>query len=243
MKSDRFTTSYRVDLGMIDYKTTWSLQQKLADARAAKRIPDTLLLLEHPPTYTLGRSGKQEHLLMSREECQVQGIAVYDDVDRGGDITFHGPGQLVAYPICFLGLTDASGCLVQSDYVGYVRRLEDVLIKTVAAFGIAGQRKRGLTGVWVNTDEGVAKIAAIGVHVSARGVSTHGTALNVTTDLQYFAGIVPCGIQESQICSMRSLLGTSAPTMEEVKTQFAVSYQNIFTVDLAPRSLHDLLDL
>ena len=140
MKPAPVPIGYKVDLDLIDYQTAWAIQQHLADDRATNRIPDTLLLLEHPPTYTLGRSGKREHLLLSQEECQARGIVVLD-VNRGGDITFHGTGQLVAYPIRFLGLTDASGRLMQADYVGYVRSLEDVLIKTIAEFGIVGRRE------------------------------------------------------------------------------------------------------
>lgn len=229
-----------LQLGLVDYQQAWDMQRSLAEARAANAIDDTLILLEHPHTYTLGRSAHIEHLLLSAHECAKRGIAVID-VDRGGDITYHGPGQLVAYPIRYLGQPDASGRLVPTDYVGYVRRLEEVLIRTIAAFGITGQRVEGLTGVWVETRVGQAKIAAIGVRVNARGVSTHGVALNVTPDLSYFDGIVPCGITDKAVTSLWVLLRNATPSMDEVITQFAAAYQDVFDCTLSPTELESLL--
>jgi lipoate-protein ligase B len=231
---------HKVNLGMIDYETAWSLQQTLAEARVANQIVDTLLLLEHPPVYTIGRSGKREHLLMSQERRDELGISVLD-VDRGGDITFHGPGQLVVYPIRFLGVPDASGRIMQADFIGYIRQLEEILIKTVGVFGIAAQRVPGLTGVWARMGGELAKLAAIGVHINARGVSTHGIALNVTTDLGYFEGIIPCGIHEKRVCSMELLLGSKVPSIEEVQDQFAAHFGEIFGVSVSSCTLESLL--
>jgi lipoyl(octanoyl) transferase len=229
-----------MSLGLVDYQQAWDLQRSLADARAANSIDDTLILLEHPHTYTLGRSAHIEHLLLSADECAQRGIAVID-VDRGGDITYHGPGQLVAYPIRYLGQPDASGRLVATDYVGYVRRLEEVLIRTIAAFGITGQRVEGLTGVWVDTRIGPAKIAAIGVRVNARGVSTHGVALNVTPDLSYFDGIVPCGITDKAVTSLWVLLRDATPSMPDVIHAFTTAYESVFDCTLSPTELESLL--
>jgi lipoyl(octanoyl) transferase len=221
------TRVHLIHLGLTDYRKGWEIQRALAEARASGSIGDTLLLLEHPHTYTLGRSARPEHLLFSAEECARRGIDVVE-VDRGGDITYHGPGQLVAYPIRCLGEPDASGRLVQRDYVGYVRQLEEVLIHTIAPFGLEGRREDGLTGVWVNTRIGLAKIAAIGVRVNARGVSTHGVALNVTTDLSYFEGIIPCGIRDKTVTSLGTLLRDAVPPMEQVITSFTAAYQDVF---------------
>jgi lipoyl(octanoyl) transferase len=226
--------------GLVEYHEAWSIQRTLAEARAHHEIDDTLLLLEHPHTYTLGRSAHREHLLLSEDECTRRGIEVID-VDRGGDITYHGPGQLVAYPIRYLGQVDPQGKLIDADYVGYIRRLEEILIRTIAPFGITGHRDRGLTGVWVDTRVGPAKIAAIGVRVSARGVSTHGIALNVTTDLSYFDGIIPCGIRDKAVTSLWVLLRDATPSMQEVITSFTTAYSDVFDCTLIPTSLNALL--
>ena len=237
----RQTCSNLIQLGMMDYEDAWSLQHTLAAARAAGEIDDTLLLFEHPHTYTLGRSAKREHLLLSERVCAERGIAVLD-VDRGGDITYHGPGQLVAYPIRYLGEADASGRLVRADYIGYLRQLEDVLIGTLEAFGIVGHREEGLTGVWVDSQEGPAKVAAIGVKVTARGVSLHGSALNVTTDLSYFGGIVPCGIADKPVTSLQALLGKDAPTIPEVIQAFSSAYEAIFDCTLTETTINALIE-
>jgi lipoyl(octanoyl) transferase len=226
--------------GLVDYHEAWAMQRSLAEVRAQHIIDDTLILLEHPHTYTLGRSAHREHLLLSEEECARRGIDVVD-VDRGGDITYHGPGQLVAYPIRYLGQVDPQGKLIQADYVGYIRRLEEVLIRTIAPFGITGRRDKGLTGVWVDTRVGPSKIAAIGVRVSARGVSTHGVALNVTTDLSYFDGIIPCGIRDKAVTSLWVLLRDATPSMPEVIDSFTAAYSEVFDCKLSSTSLDALL--
>ncbi len=227
-------------LGTVDYHAAWDLQKRLAAARAADQTPDTLLLLEHPHTYTLGRSGDRAHLLMSAKERARRGVEVVE-VDRGGDITYHGPGQLVAYPIRYLGRADPRGHLPAADYVGYLRRLEEVLIDTIGGFGIQGWQEKGYTGLWVDGPDGVAaKIAAIGVRVSAGGVSTHGSALNVTVDLDYFGGIVPCGIEDRPVTSMRALLGDDAPTVRETADAYSAAFGRVFGCEMVPAQLSDV---
>ncbi|MSQ22052.1 MAG: lipoyl(octanoyl) transferase LipB [Dehalococcoidia bacterium] len=184
-------------LGRWEYKRAWDLQRSLARARAEDRVGDTLLFLEHPPVYTLGRRSKPADLLLPRDALEVRGAQLVD-VDRGGEITFHGPGQLVGYPIISLR---AWGGPLQ-----YVRALEEALIRVLDVYGIAAGCLDGLTGVWA----GGAKIAAIGVKVS-RGVTTHGFALNVATDLSWFQNIVPCGIRDRDVTSMERLLGQLVP--------------------------------
>ena len=196
-------------LGRVDYREAWDIQHALAQARAEDRIPDTLLLLEHPPTYTLGRRDKPSNMLLPREELEALGARVIE-ADRGGEITFHGPGQLVGYPI--IGLRNWGGPLK------YVRALEATLIAVLDTFGIQAGRIDGLTGVWVDG----AKIAAISVRVS-RGVTSHGFALNVGTDLGWFRHIVPCGIADCEVTSMERLLGR-ALELEEVAAVTAEAF-------------------
>ena len=177
-------------LGQRDYVEVWELQRELAAQRLAGKIADTLLLLEHPPTITLGRSARPEHLLTPPSELARQGTAVVE-TDRGGDITYHGPGQLVGYPI--LNLREPPHV---PDLHAYLRRIEACLIDMLADFGVAADRFPGHTGVWVGCDTPhPEKIAAIGVKVS-RWITQHGFALNVCTDLAHFAHIVPCGIHD-----------------------------------------------
>jgi lipoate-protein ligase B len=216
---------YLLRLGETDYAEAWALQRRLAKARAAHRIPDTLILLTHPHTYTLGRSGREEHLLMGEAERAAKGVSVYQ-VDRGGDITYHGPGQLVGYPMMYLGRPDPSGRLSQVDYVGYLRRIEQVLIGSLAAWGIAAERSEGYTGVWV----GFEKVAAIGVKVDGRGVSQHGFALNVHPDLTFFDGIVPCGIRDRGVTSLARLLGRSL-ALDEVAEVVAAQFAQVFGLE------------
>ena len=181
-------------LGRVGYVDGWWLQEGVA-ARARAGGPDRLLLLEHDPVYTIGRRGTAANLTASPDELRAHGATAYR-VDRGGDITYHGPGQLVGYPVIALGETP--------DLVGYVRALEDALIDTLASYGIAGRRIDRKTGVWVELPNGVpAKIAAIGVRVS-RGITTHGFALNVSTDLGAFARMIPCGFAH-EVASLERL--------------------------------------
>lgn len=174
-------------LGVVDYQEAWDLQRQLATLRDLNQIPDTLLLLEHPHTYTLGRTGKREHLLAGPEALEAIGATAID-TDRGGDITYHGPGQLVGYPIMLVN--------DRRDLLQYIRKLEESIIRALNDLGIQSGRISGLTGVWV----GEKKIAAIGVKMGR--VSTHGFALNVTTDLTYFGHIIPCGIRDKGVTSI-----------------------------------------
>jgi lipoyl(octanoyl) transferase len=181
-------------LGTVSYEPTWELQDELAQQRRERRIGDRLLLLEHFPVYTIGRGGDAANLLAGPERLRELG-ATFQRIDRGGDITFHGPGQLVAYPIVELRNP--------LDLRRYVRSLEEAIIATAARFGVDAGRIDGLTGVWV---EGQRKVAAIGVRVK-RGVTTHGLALNVSTDLRWFDEMIPCGIRDKTATSLAAESG------------------------------------
>ena len=203
--------------GTVPYQLAWEWQRTLAAARARGELgDDLLLLLEHPPVYTMGKGGEPQHLRQGAESLRAAG-AEYFDVDRGGSVTFHGPGQLVGYPILDLG---GHG----RDLHRYVRQLEETLIVALRGWGIAAERAPGLPGVWVGRD----KIAAIGVHVS-RWVSTHGFALNLDPDLTYFDGIVPCGIRDRGVTSVRALTGR-APGLPEAARDVAAAFGAVFGV-------------
>ena len=174
-------------LGRVPYQEAWDLQRRLGELRARDEIPDTLLLLEHPHTYTLGRTGQSSNLLRTEEELVAFGARVFN-VDRGGDVTYHGPGQLVGYPIMLVE--------DRRDLLRYIRNLEEAIIRALADFRIASGRIGGLSGVWI----GERKIAAIGVKMGR--VTSHGFALNVTTDLSYFDHIIPCGLRGKGVTSM-----------------------------------------
>jgi len=206
-------------LGLVPYPAAWALQNRLADARRAGLAPDTLILLEHPHTYTIGRSGTRDHVFLTEAELATRGIICLD-VDRGGDVTYHGPGQLVGYPIFDLG--------PQPDVGRYLRNLEDCLIDTLADFGIAGGRLSGYTGVWI----GDRKIAAIGIKV-AQGVTTHGFALNVSTDLSLFTHILACGIPDKGVTSMALELG-AAPPMAAVEDAVVARFSERFALSGTP---------
>jgi lipoyl(octanoyl) transferase len=202
-------------LGQVEYLAARELQRSIAAARAEERVPDTLLLLTHPPTYTIGRRGKEEHFLTPRKELEKTGIAVHA-VDRGGDITFHGPGQLVGYPI--IDLNDRPGGASR-----YLRDIEEVLIRGLSAFGIEAGRFPGYTGVWVGGE----KIAAIGIKINARRVTEHGFALNVETDPWYFSQIIPCGIRDHGVTTLKRALGHSI-TILEVGRLVAAAFGDVF---------------
>lgn len=200
---DLFTV-YR--LGMVPYKRALELQLALLEKRSKGEIEDSLLLLEHPPTVTTGRRGKDEHLLLDLPEFQKRGIH-FEVVSRGGDVTYHGPGQLVGYPILDLNKFNR-------DIHKYLRNLEEIIILALEDFNIRAERLKGITGVWVNGE----KIASIGVGVR-RWITYHGFALNVNTDLSYFDMIIPCGIQGVRITSMKKLLEKKQPPeMGEIET-------------------------
>ena len=189
-------------LGLVPYQQAWAMQRALAAARQRDDILDTVLLLEHPHTFTIGRSGTRDHVYLSDQELADRGITCLE-VDRGGDVTYHGPGQLVGYPILFLGS--------QPDVGAYLRSLEGCLIAVLDDWGIRAGRLEGYTGVWI----GDRKIAAIGVKV-AQGVTTHGFALNANTDLSLFGHILPCGIPDKGITSMALELGRPV-SMEQIE--------------------------
>jgi len=213
-----------LQLGRIDYATAFELQRSLVELRKRGEIGDVLLLLEHTPVITLGRNAKAEHVLASREQLAARGVEVFE-CDRGGDVTYHGPGQLVGYPIFDLrGFTTPEGPRKTLGAVEFVRRLEEVLIRTCADFGIAARRASGRTGVWTGRND--AKVAAIGVHIS-RGVTSHGFALNVSTDLDAFQLIVPCGIADKQVTSLGRELG-EAPALEKATESAARNFGVVF---------------
>ena len=196
------TLCHAAALGTVGYERAWEFQRRLAGQISEGTLPNTLLLLEHPPVYTKGRLGRLDHLLLGSTELAARGIG-FHDTDRGGQITYHGPGQLVAYPV--VDLRRWGGPLK------YVRTLERVIIATLKDFAIDGEAFEGLTGVWA---EG-AKVAAIGVKIS-RGVAYHGLSINVNTDLSYYNHIVPCGIDDRPVTSMAQVLGQPVD-MEEVQ--------------------------
>lgn len=211
-------------LGRRTYAEIWELQRQLVAERDQMSRPDCLLLVEHEPVYTFGRRGQEAHLLLDEAARQAQGIELFW-VDRGGDITYHGPGQLVGYPI--LNLKRYYG--PRPDLHQYLRDLEAVLIQACASLGVAAWRFPGYTGVWV---AGPAKIGAIGVKVSGRYTSSHGFALNVCPNLAHFGGIVPCGIQEYGVTSLQQLLTrpvSVAELIRPVQTAFHQTFQPIAT--------------
>ena len=242
-----------IDLGLMEYEQAWKLQDEYArEIAEGKRLP-TLLLVEHPHVYTFGRRGKQENLLWGESQLKEKGIAIHW-VDRGGDVTYHGPGQLVGYPLIPLGGLQSLPILeLQSqetlrsntripdaDYVGYVRKLEETLIVALARLGLAAGQRSGLTGVWIQADvhsrcprckpedrQKPAKIAAIGVKVDARGVSRHGFALNVNPDMEYWDGIIACGLENEPIVSLADLF-PEPPSMERVKQEVITALSQVF---------------
>jgi lipoyl(octanoyl) transferase len=245
-----------IQLGTVDYATALRLQQQLVALRKEDKIGDVLLLLEHSPVITLGRNAKAANVVASPELLAQRGVELFE-CDRGGDVTFHGPGQIVGYPIFDLrgfarGAADAPSDLRKSlGAVDFIRRLEEVLIRTCADFAIPTKRVPGLTGVWTDagsndarvgraasavqrteasgTDHGPeAKLAAIGVHIS-RSVTSHGFALNVNTDLSFFNLIIPCGITAKPVTSMRQELGRPLdlnPVAESISRNFGVVFSS-----------------
>jgi lipoyl(octanoyl) transferase len=215
-------------LGRIEYGRAWNLQKELVAARTEDpSLPATLLLLEHPHTYTLGRHGDENNLLFDERTREEKGIALYR-VDRGGDITYHGPGQLVGYPILYLAEQYGRGI---GRIRSYVSDLETVLIQTLATFDIKARLYDGFRGVWVEEAGDLRKIAAIGVYVNRRGISSHGFALNIHTDLAYFDGIVPCGIDDHGVTSMSALLGRHV-TFEELIPVFIDLFAARFSLNI-----------
>ncbi len=214
-------------LGRIDYAEALQLQQQLvAERTASPTLDDRLLLLEHPPTYTLGKRGDMRHLLLDESSFTRAGFSLYR-VDRGGDITYHGPGQLVGYPIVNVKRLYGS----QLDLHRYVGDIEEILIQALAEFGVTSWRYKGYTGVWVSSESGPAKIAAIGIRVNSKGISSHGFALNIATDLTHFAHIIPCGIQEHGVTSLSDILQRPL-AVEDVLPSVIKAVRQVFHVDV-----------
>jgi lipoyl(octanoyl) transferase len=229
---------YIVDVGLIGYAEAWELQKHLVAARKTGGIDDILLLCEHPHVITLGRNGKREHLLASEQVLRQKGVEFHSS-DRGGDITYHGPGQLVGYPILNLGA-------IRKDVVWYVRMLEETMIRSTAEFGITAERVTGKSGIWVQNTSGSnvpavteEKLGAIGVHLS-RWVTSHGFAYNVSTDLRYFDLIVPCGITGRKATSLEKILG-HAVTRKEVVQPVIRNFGEVFGLEMRGTSREDLL--
>jgi lipoyl(octanoyl) transferase len=225
-----------VDLGRLDYSAALVLQQQVSALRQQVSIGDVLLLVEHPPVLTLGRNAHREHVVASEDFLARRGISLFE-TNRGGDVTYHGPGQLVGYPILHLrSFTPPLGI------VDYLRKLEEVLIRACGDYGVLTQRAPGRAGVWTMPGGAVAekKIAALGVHV-ARGVTTHGFALNVTTDLKDFELIVPCGIRDRGVTSIEAE-ADSTPSLDQVANSVSRHFGRVFGRQMVwMESLDDLL--
>ena len=241
-----------VDLGLIGYANAYALQKRLVAARKADAIGDVLLLCQHTPVITEGRNGKREHLLVSENILRQRNVEFYE-TSRGGDITYHGPGQLVGYPILQLGA-------IRKDVVWYVRMLEEVMIRTTAEFGICAEREAGKTGIWVRgadkeftgsapgaqsgeqpTAMAAEKLGAIGVHIS-RWVTSHGFAYNVSTDLRNFDLIVPCGIVGRKATSLEKLLGRAVHG-EDVAPKMVRHFGDVLGLEMRAGSQEELLGM
>jgi lipoate-protein ligase B len=218
---------YIVDLGLIDYKEAWELQHDLWAKRVAGELPDLLLLLEHPHVITLGRRGNRSHLIASAEVLEAMNIPLFH-IERGGDVTYHGPGQLVVYPILDL---KSYGYRV----IRYVDQLEEVLLRVLRDFGIEGKRDSLNRGVWVNGD----KIASIGVTIK-RWVSFHGLALNYDTDLKYFDLIHPCGLEGKKMTSMAKVLEKEV-SRESLAERIIFHFREVFQREWEEKNLKELL--
>ena len=199
-----------LDLGLSDYNDTWKLQKKLQSESILREIEDHLLLVEHPPVFTLGKNASKQHIINNSEDVSII------QTDRGGNITFHGPGQLVCYPILDLNHYKRS-------ITWYMRELEQLIIDVLGEYDIKASRKKGLTGTWVKDK----KIAALGVRIS-RWVTMHGFSLNINPDLNFYNNIIPCGIKEYGVTSMAKIMGNEVPSMDEVKTKMTKHFTKNF---------------
>src|SRR5437868_1442990 len=236
------TTCLTIDLGLIGYAEAYALQKRIVAARKAGAIEDVLLICEHPHVITQGRNGKREHLLAGENVLRQKGVE-FHETSRGGDVTYHGPGQIVGYPILNLAA-------VRRDVVWYVRMLEEVMIRASADFGVAATREPGKTGIWIApnvatadlpgrfADSPTEKLGAIGVHIS-RWVTSHGFAYNVSTDLRFFDLIVPCGIADRKATSLEKLLGRRVGEME-VAPRLAKHLGELFGLELKEISKNEL---
>mgnify|MGYP001439885968 CR=1 FL=1 len=219
-------TCFVSDLGLLGYIEAWAIQNAVAKRRAENKIFDSIIFVQHPHTYTLGRRGKTSDILVDRGFLDDNGIDVYE-VDRGGEVTYHGPGQIIAYPV--LDVKPFGGALA------YIHLLEKIVIDTIFALGLDAYSKDGCSGVWV----GDAKIASLGVKIS-RGITTHGFSLNINTDLDYYKYIIPCGTPDEKTTSLRELLGHELPekdVLRILKNQFG----RLLGTDIKEVDLADLL--
>jgi len=221
-----------VDLGLISYAEAWELQKRVVAARKAGAVDDVLLFCEHPHVITLGRSGNRANLLASENILRQKGVEFFA-TNRGGDITYHGPGQIVGYPILNLGT-------IRRDVVWYVRMLEEAMIRATAELGIVARREVGKSGIWVGETPMAEKLGAIGVHIS-RWITSHGFAYNVATDLRYFDLIVPCGIAERKATSLEKLLGRCVSS-QEVKPPLAAHFGEVFGLRMREADRKELLE-
>ena len=228
------TSCLIVDLGLIGFTDAFALQKRLVAARKAEAIGDVLLLCEHPHVITLGRNGNREHLLASERVLQQKGVE-YHATNRGGDVTYHGPGQIVGYPVINLSA-------IRRDVVWYVRMLEEVMIRTCGDFGITGRREAGKTGVWIDQEANreAEKIGAIGVHIS-RWVTSHGFAFNVATDLRFFDLIVPCGIVGRAATSLEKVLSRRVEP-DEAAPRLAEHFGEVFGLEVKTASRDDVFE-
>ncbi len=199
-----------LDLGLSDYNETWKLQKKLQSKRILGEIEDHLLLVEHPPVFTLGKNASKKHIINNSEDVSII------QTDRGGNITFHGPGQLVCYPILDLNHYKRS-------ITWYMRELEQLIIDVLSEYDIKASRKKGLTGTWVKDK----KIAALGVRIS-KWVTMHGLSLNINPDLAFYKNIIPCGIKEYGVTSMAKIMGNEVPSMDEIKAKMTKHFTKNF---------------
>jgi lipoyl(octanoyl) transferase len=222
-----------VDQGVIAYGPACELQRQLVQARKARAIPDVLLLCEHPHVVTLGRNGSREHLRAGEGSLEQMHVEFHSS-DRGGDITYHGPGQIVGYPI--LDLAEH-----RRDVAWYVRQLEEVMLRATADFGIAAKRIEDQHGIWIETPRGDEKLGALGVHLS-RWVTSHGFAYNVSTDLRYFDLIVPCGIADKGVTSLERVLGR-AVSMNEVRDRLVESFASVLAREVRRISSEELVEI
>ena len=240
-----------IDLGLIGYAEAYALQKRVVAARKADAIGDVLLLCEHTPVITQGRNGKREHLLVSENVLRQRNVEFFE-TSRGGDVTYHGPGQLVGYPILQLGA-------IRKDVVWYVRMLEEVMIRASAEFGISAHREEGKTGIWIGNEDknftqssqraqssqreerAAEKLGAIGVHIS-RWVTSHGFAYNVATDLRNFDLIVPCGIAGRKATSLEKLLGR-AVKVSEVAPKMTGHFGEVFGLEMKAGSREELFEM
>jgi lipoyl(octanoyl) transferase len=223
---------WTVDLGLIGYADAYALQKRIVTARKAGAIEDVLLFCENPHVITQGRNGKREHLLANERVLQQKNVE-YFETSRGGDVTYHGPGQIVGYPLLNLGA-------IKRDVVWYVRMLEEVMIRATADFGPSAYRVPGKTGIWVQAGATEEKLGAIGVHIS-RWVTSHGFAYNVSTDLRYFDLIVPCGIADRKATSLEKILNRAVASTD-VREALLCHFTAVFGFRMALATKQELVE-